>query len=136
MQKNKIFYKKIIFGQKTMSNNYKLDRWHKLNAEERSWILLKSFKAGVITSEQASSLTGAYTLSWLSTFAAPAVLFPGFNFGLKSAFPGLQRRFGSSQLRVFSAALTFSTFLVWKYNNPFNASFLAEKDTLLNHVDE
>jgi hypothetical protein len=28
---------------------YKLDRWHKLNAEERSWILLRAYKGGLIT---------------------------------------------------------------------------------------
>jgi hypothetical protein len=32
-------------------SEYKLARWHKLNAEERSWVLLRSFKGGFINSE-------------------------------------------------------------------------------------
>jgi hypothetical protein len=121
-----------------MSNKgseYKLDRWHKLNAEERSWVLLKCFKAGVIDSNQAGALTGAYTLSWATTFAAPLALYPAFKHGINNALPTLGRRLGSSGLRGLNLALTGAVFLFWKYTNPFNASYLRTKDELLNDVD-
>lgn len=122
-----------------MSSNvsqYTLTRWHKLNAEERSWVLLKSFKGGIISADQASSLTGAYTMSWYTTFAAPLALYPAFKFGLGGAFPTLARRLGSAQMRVLNLALTGTVFLAWKYTNPFNSAFLAEKEALLADVDE
>lgn len=115
---------------------YKLDRWHKLNAEERSWILLRAYKGGLITQAQASGLTGAYTLSWVTTFGAPLALYPAFKFGLGSFVPGLSRTLGSKGFRVLNAGLTASAFFIWKINNPFNSAFLQEKETLLGALEE
>ena len=115
---------------------YKLDRWHKLNAEERSWILLRAYKGGLITPEQAGGLTGAYTLSWVTTYASPLALYPAFKFGLGNLIPGLSRRLGSSGFKVLNAGLTASAFLIWKLNNPFNTAFLQEKEQLLGALEE
>lgn len=117
------------------TNKYRLERWHKLNAEERSWILLRSFKGGYISQQQASELTGAYTLSWLTTFAAPVALYPAYKFGLGGVLPGLRRRLGARSFRALSLGLTAATFLVWKHYNPFNATFLAKKEELLGDVE-
>lgn len=121
----------------TSKNPYKRDLWHKLNAEERCWIILRSLDANVLSSDDVSNLLLKDRLNTLGTFVFPLSFLPLAHFGTRSLFPTLfNRKLSIGQANFYTAGIALSGFLLWKYTNPFRKNLTEERERLLGEIED
>lgn len=120
----------------TSKNPYKRDLWHKLNGEERCWVILRSVDSNVLSEEDVSDFLTKDRVNTFGTFVFPLSFLPLTYFGTRTLFPNyFTRQLSRGQANFYTAGIALSGFLLWKYTNPFKKNLTEERERLLGEIE-